>query len=72
MSTEQLEEIVEEMCVGGKGYPELSGGDPLITVVTNELTYDLSTVLYNLYSQRRSLVRWVKETQQLDQEEARA
>ena len=72
VSTEQLEKLVKEMCLGGKGYPELSGGDALITHVTNEITYDLSTILHEVYSHCRSSVRWVNASQQFDQEEARA
>ena len=68
MSREQLEKIVKELCLGGKGYPELSGRDAFITEVTNELTYDLSTVLHEVYSQCRSSVRWVNASQQFDQE----
>ena len=72
VSADQLTTTVEKLCIGGTGHP-LSGRDgPLITAVTNALSWDTRAVLFNLYTSRRSEVRWVTETSQLDREEALA
>ena len=60
------------MFLGGKGYPGRSGRGSVPIEATNELLHLAKTVVLELYEQRRSEVRWVKETAQLDQEEALA
>ena len=70
VSTEKLTSTIEKVCVGGTGYPVTGRNGAIVTTVTNALLWDIRTLLYNLYSMRRSSVCLVKSTQQLDQEEA--
>ena len=72
MTTEKLTTVVEKLCVGGKGYPTTGGDGAVVKVVTNELVWLIRVILFDLFTNRRSSVRWVKETQQLDQEEGLA
>ena len=67
MTTEKLTTVVEKLCVGGKGYPTTGGDGAVVKVVTNELVWLIRVILFDLFTNRRSSVRWVKETQQLDQ-----
>jgi hypothetical protein len=68
----KLIEIIEMLCLRGKGHPVTGGDGVLVVEVTNALSWDIRAVLHEVYSTRRSSVRWVNGTQQLDQEEALA
>ena len=67
-----LTSVAKKLCIGDEGYPELTGDHAVVTEVTNELVYDARTAVYELYSTKRSSVRWIDQTKQLDQEEALA
>ena len=60
------------MFLGGKGHPGRSGRGSAATVATNALAHLARAVVFELYDQQRAEVRWLNETQQLDQEEALA
>ena len=72
MSIEELIPVARKLCVGTKGYPETGGDGAIIKDVTNELAWNARAALYTLYDMSRSSIRWVKESAQLDQEEALA
>ena len=60
------------MFLGGEGHPGRSGRGGIVDKVSNELAHRAKTVVLQLFETRRAEVRWVKETAQLDQEEALA
>ena len=72
LTHEKLMKLLVNMIIGGKGHPGPSGREVVIDKVTNELAHLAKTVVLELYETRRSEVRWVIETAQLDQEEALA
>ena len=48
MTAALLTSIAKKLCLGDKGYPELTGDDAVVTEVTNELAYDARTAVYEL------------------------
>ena len=60
------------LCLGGKGYPEMESREPEVETLTNQLVYDARTAVHEVFATSRSSVRRVRESQQLDQEEALA
>ena len=72
LSTERLTATVEEVCVGGTGRPETGRNGAIVQAASNALVWNIMVAIHQLYSARRSAVRWVTSTSQLDQEEALA
>ena len=72
LTKEELLRRAELMFIGGKGHPKRSGRGRAVSWATNELVHAAQCLLYELYDKRRVEVRWLNETQQLDQEEALA
>jgi hypothetical protein len=71
-SVDGLATIAETICIGGQGYPEFDPVDGATAEATNEVVWDTRAEVHELYLHRRTSVRWVTETRQLDQEEALA
>jgi len=72
LSTQNLIEVAKMLCLGGKGYPEMESREPEVETLTNQLVYDARTAVHEVFATSRSSVRRVRESQQLDQEEALA
>ena len=72
LSTQELIEVAKTLCLGGKGYPETMSRKPDVEMLTNQLVYDARTAVHEVFTTSRSSVRWVRESQQLDQEESLA
>ena len=70
---EELQLRAVLLFIGGCPWaPGRSGRGPKWVEVTNELVHLAKTIVLELFEQRRKEVRWLNETQQLDQEEALA
>ena len=62
--------LAQATVFGGSGWPQRLRTGAAVTEATNELVHTLKVIVHDLFETRRSDVRWVSETAQLDQEEA--
>jgi hypothetical protein len=72
LSAQELIEVAKKVALGGTGYPMIGPHEPKVEKLTNQLVYDARTAVHEVFSTSRSSVRWVRESQQLDQEESLA
>jgi hypothetical protein len=70
LALEQLKVLAQATVFGGSGWPQRLRTGAAVTEATNELVHTLKVIVHDLFETRRSDVRWVSETAQLDQEEA--
>jgi hypothetical protein len=72
LALEQLKVLAQATVLGGSGWPPRLRTGAAVTEAINELVHALKVIVHDLFETRRSEVRWVSETAQLDQEEALA